>query len=71
MLTRKQKFLRLKPKREFIFTNNTITKSVTFNNLVEVYEIPSRKDLFTENLIIEIWYTPLEYKLFKTMFFYD
>ena len=71
MLTRKQKFLRLKPKRGFIFDNNIITKSVTFNNLVQVYEIPSRKDLFAENLIIEIWYTPLEYKLFKNMFFYD
>lgn len=70
MLTRKQKFLHLKPKRGFSFPNN-ITKSVTFNNLVEVYEIPSRKDLFAENLIIEIWYTPLEYKLFKNMFFYD
>jgi len=71
MLTRKQQFLRLRSKRGFSSNTYKVKKNVTFNNKVCVHEIPSRKDLFAENLIIEIWYTPLEYKLFKTMFFYD
>ena len=71
MLTRKQMFLHLKLRREISSNNYKIKKKVTFDNQVRVYEIPSRKDLFVENLIKDIWYTPLEYKLFRTMFFYD
>ena len=59
----------MKPKRLSIIVRKM--KKVTFDNKVCVHEIPSRKDLFAENLIKEIWYTPLEYKLFRTMFFYD
>jgi hypothetical protein len=71
MLTGKQQYLRLKHKRVFKENTYKVKKSVTFNNQVYVREIPSRKDLFAENLIKEIWYTPLEYKLFRTIFFYD
>ena len=69
MFTRKQLYLHMKPKRLSIIVRKL--KKVTFDNQVRVYEIPSRRDLFVENLIKDIWYTPLEYKLFRTMFFYD
>lgn len=63
MLTRKQIYLHMKPQRLSV-TIRKLKKKVSFDNNVYVREIYSRKYLFDEDLVNELWYTEEEYKSF-------
>jgi len=63
MLTGKQLYLHMKPQRLSV-TVHKLKKKVSFDNKVYVREIYSRKYLFDEDLVNELWYTEEEYKSF-------
>ena len=68
MLTRKQVWLRVKSRNRYASNKY---KCITFNDKVFIQTIPSRYDLFKDNLVKEIWYSSEDYKDFNKSRYYE
>ena len=67
MFTRKKKWLHTKIHKPIYNSsiNPITTKKIYFNELVQIKMIPSRESLIEENLVKEIWYSPIDYYYMK------
>jgi len=67
MFTRKKKWLHTKIRKPIYNSsiNPITTKKIYFNELVQIKMIPSRESLIEENLVKEIWYSPIDYYYMK------
>ena len=46
-----------------MFCNPNNNKYVKFNNIIHIYLIPSRTDLYNDGLIKQLWWSSNDYKI--------
>lgn len=70
MLTRKKKWLHTKIRKpQYSSSIAPVIKKISFNELVQIKTIPSRESLIENELIGEIWYSPIDYYYMKKEFY--
>jgi hypothetical protein len=51
--------------QNYVFSLPALVRKVEFTNIEYIYVIPNKKDLEEENLIEELWWSPIERASFR------